>query len=201
MRHLANGLAALAVAAVALGAVACNKGPAETALASVDAALSAARPELERYSPDALARLDTALAEARAQFARGEYTEALKQAQALPAQVQEAVAAAEGTKAQMTAAWRETSDGLPGLVEAIAGRLAALGAARSLPPGTTREALAAAQAEHASIAAAWSEAVAAFEAGDVPGAVRVARDLTPRAEALASALGVERAPAGELAPH
>ena len=51
MRHLTRGIAALAVASLALLAVACNKGPAEAALAEADQALAAARPDLERYAP------------------------------------------------------------------------------------------------------------------------------------------------------
>jgi hypothetical protein len=194
MRHLSEGTVVLVVAALSLGAVACNKGPAETALAAADQALTAARPELERYLPEDLASLAAAAAEARSRFEEGEYTEALKTAQALPARVQDALAAATARREQLTATWSAIAGSLPGLVESIGGRLSTLTAAKALPKGTTPDSVADAQAGLASLTRDWTAAVAAFEEGDVPKAVATAEDVEARAEALAEALGIAHEP-------
>ena len=67
---------------------------------------------------------------ARAELEQGHYTAALKAAQALPAQIQGALAAATGQKSQMVATWNELSGSVPGQVQALTGKLAGLGEAR-----------------------------------------------------------------------
>ena len=61
--------------------------------------------------PEELPALTSAVQAARAEFEKGNYTEALKAAQELPAKIQAAVAAAGEKKAQLTAAWTEMSPG------------------------------------------------------------------------------------------
>ena len=94
MRYLTKGIAALAAASLALGAAGCNKGPAEAALKAADQALAAARADGEKYVPEEFTSLSGALAAAQAELEKGNYTEALKAAQALPARIDAAVAAA-----------------------------------------------------------------------------------------------------------
>jgi hypothetical protein len=101
MCRLTKGIAVLAVASIALLAVGCNKGPAQDALDVADQALAAARPELEKYAPEELGSLTRAAQAARAEIEKGNYTEALKAAQALPAKIQAALAAATARKDQL----------------------------------------------------------------------------------------------------
>lgn len=194
MSHPGKGAAALAVAAVWLSAAACNRGPAEAALAGADRALTVARADLERYAPQELAALDGDLAAARADLASGRYTESLKAGQELPSRIADALAAAAARKGELTASWKGLAESLPGALEALAARTAALAAASSLPRGLTRDALAAAQADLGALAQAWTDATAAFEGGDVAKAVTLARDVKAKADALASRLGLVPAP-------
>jgi hypothetical protein len=187
-------VAALAVAAVWLSAAACNKGPAESALAGAGQALAAARADLASYAPQELEALDGALAAARADLANGRYTESLKAAQELPSRIADALAAAEARKGELTASWKGLAESLPGAIEALAARTTALAAADSLPRGLTRDALAVAQADLGALTQSWTDATAAFQGGDVAKAVTLARDVKAKADALASRLGLVPAP-------
>jgi hypothetical protein len=194
MHRLKKDLAALAVVLVALSGVACNKGPAQDALAEADRALAAARPELEKYTPELLAEITGAVADARSAFGEGRYTDALRAAQDLPFKIQVAVGAAAVVRNEMTASWKEISGTVPDLVQAIAAKVAELDAAKRLPRGVDAAAFAAARTDLESVTRAWAEAGAAFQGGDVPRAVRTARDVEAKAEALAGMLGVATAP-------
>jgi hypothetical protein len=196
MRHLTKGIAALAVVSLALFATSCNKGPAQAALAVADQALAAATPEIQKYVPEELGALTSSAQAARSELEKGNYTEALKAAQALPAQIQAALAAATVKKDQMVAAWNDLSGSLPGLVEAITGKLAGLAAAKALPKGMTKDMLATAQTDLGSVTQAWTEATAAFQGGDIPKALKTAQDVKTKADALAGMLGL----AGPAAP-
>jgi hypothetical protein len=195
MRRLKKDRAALAAVLVALAGVACNKGPAQEALAEADRALAAARPDLEKYAPELLAEITAATGEARANLEAGRYTEALRVAQDLPLEIQTAAAAAAVARNELTARWKEASATLPGLVQAITARFADLDAAKKLPKGVDAAAFAAARNDLESVNQAWSEATAAFAGGDVPRAVRTARDVQAKAETLAGMLGLAAAPA------
>ena len=195
MRHLTKGIAALAVVSLALFAAGCNKGPAEAALDAVDEALAAAKPQLERYAPEELGSLTGAAQAARSELGKGNYTEALKAAQALHAKIQATLAAAAAKQEQLAAAWNDLSGRLPGLLQAITGKLTGLAGATPLPKGMTADTLAAAQTDLGSVTRAWSEATAAFQGGDISRAVQAAQDVEARADALAGRLGLAAAPA------
>jgi hypothetical protein len=195
MGHRTKGKVASVVAALALVAAACNKGPAEEALAEANQALAAARPDLEKYVPEELASLTSAAQQARAQLDQGHYTDALKTAQGLPSKIRAAKAAAAAKNDQLVAAWNELSGSLPKLVEAITARVAELVAAQKLPRGMDEVRFATAQADVGSVTREWTEATAAFQGGDVPKAVKIAQDAKAKAEALAGMLGLTAPPA------
>jgi len=195
MRDPTRRIAALAVASLGLLAVACNKRPAEDALAVAGQQLAAAKPDLEKYAPDELASLAATAQQARGQLDQGHYTDALKAALGLPSRIREAAAVAAAKKEQLVAAWAEISLHLPGTVEGLTARVAELEAAQKLPKGMDEAGFAAARADLESLTRAWSEAAAAFQRGDVPGAVRTAREVEAKAEALAGMLGRAAPPA------
>jgi hypothetical protein len=203
MRPLTKGIATLVVASLALFASACNKGPADAALKAADQALAASQPEIEKYVPEELAALTSAAQAARAEFEKGNYTEALKAAQELPAKIEAAMAAASENRAQLTATWTAVSGSLPGLVQSITEKVTTLAAARSLPKGMTKDMLANAQTDLASVTESWTAATAAFQGGDIPRAVQTAQDVKAKAEALAGMLGLAPAAAttADMAPH
>jgi hypothetical protein len=185
----------LAAALLVFLAGACNKGPAETALQEVDQALAAARPELETYVPEDLESITAAARRARSLLDEGQYTEALRVAQDLPARIRTAVEAAAATRVTLTATWTEMSGAVPGLLRSLDERVAALGPGETLAGGMAAERLAALRAELRSLNDAWAEAESAFRGGDVPGAVKTARETRARAEALAGRLRATAAPA------
>ena len=185
-----RGIAALAVSSVTLLALACNKGPAEEALGLADQAIAAARPELERYAPGELAALDSAVQQARAQVGQGHYTEALKEAQKVPARVRAALAVAAAEKDREAAIWKGLTESVPRLAQAIATRVAWLTEAQRLPRGMDEAGFAAVRTDLESVTRAWTEASAAFQGGEVSRAVRTGRDVEAKAEALASRLGL-----------
>jgi hypothetical protein len=183
-------VAALAVLPLALSALACNEGPAEDALAIADQEIAAARPELERYAPGELAALEAAVKLARAQVTQGHYTEALKEAQAMPARVRAALAVAAGRKEEEAAVWKGLAESVPRLQETIATRIAWLTGAQRLPRGMDEAGFAAGRAELESLKGAWAGASAAFRGGDVATAVRTGREVQDKSEVLATRLGL-----------
>ena len=195
MRHLTKGIAVLVVASLALFVGACNKAPAEAALKAADQALAAAKPEIEKYVPEEFASLSSAVQAARSEFEKGNYTEALKAAQDLPAKIQAATTAAAAAKEKLIASWTEMSGSLPGLMQSVTAKVTALAAAKSLPKGITKDALAGAQTDVAAVTQAWTDAAAAFQGGDVPKAVKTAEDVKAKVQALAEKLGVTSVPA------
>jgi len=170
----------------ALSSVACNKGPADEALRVAEASLVAA-PEVERYAPEEFAAVSAILGEARAAFAAGRYTEALRAAQVLPDRIAAAAASAAKRKQQAAATWSALSADVPPRLEALGARLTALASASA----TSSERLTAAQAEFATLRQGWADATAEYERGDVPRAVAAAQDLRAKADLLAQRLGLK----------
>jgi hypothetical protein len=197
--HSTKGIAALAVASLALLAAGCNKGPAEDALRAADQALAAAKADVERYVPGELTSLNDAMAAAKAEMEKGNYTEALKAAQALPGRIEDAVAAAKKKKDELTGEWTAMSGRLPGAVQAVSDRMGALAAAKPLPEGITRDLVVNWQKDLDAVTQAWTEATAAYHGGDIPRAVKMAQDVEARADALARALGTAAAPSAVAA--
>jgi len=195
MRHLTRGIATLALVAVALVAGACNKGPAQAALMAVDQALEAAKPELQKYVPAEFANLADAAKEARAQFEKGNYTDALKAAQALPAKIQDAVEAAKTKKVELTTAWNQMSSSVPGLIDTMKTTLTQAIAKKTLPKGMDKAKAEGTQTDLDGLKQTWQQAADAFQGGDIPKAVQTAQDVQAKAEALAAILGLTPAAA------
>jgi hypothetical protein len=195
VRHRRRAFGAVGACLLALVAAACNKGPAEAALLEAERALTAAR-EVERYLPEEFAAVSAILSEARASYAAGRYTDALRAAQVLPDRIAAATAAAARRKEQSAAAWSALSTDLPARLEALAGRLTLLSSAQAI----SSERLAAAQAELAALNQVWADATTAYESGDVPRAVAAAQDVIARAGSLAERLGFKPTKASSTSP-
>ena len=114
MRNLSRVLPILLLSALAS---ACGKAPAEQALKAADAALAAARPEVEKYVPAEWQAFSGAATAAKAQFDQGDYKEALASAQALVPKIQAAVIAAENKKKELMTAFEAMKGSLPGMLE------------------------------------------------------------------------------------
>lgn len=194
MRHPKREILALAVVSLAFASGACNKGPAEAALKLADQALAAAKPELERYAPEELTALTNTASEAHANLEKGNYTDALKAAQGLPARIEAASALAARKKEGLVAGWTRLSGEMPSLVQGLTAKVAELGAAQKLPKGMDAVTLANAQGSLATINEAWAQATAAFQGGDVPRALKLAQDVETKATALAGVVGLAPPP-------
>jgi hypothetical protein len=190
MRLLTETAAALSVAVLAGLAAGCNKAPAEAAIQAADQALEAAEPELARYTPEELAALRTAVSSARTQLAKGNYTEALKTAQGLPMLIDDAVEAAAAKKEELVRAWGGITRAVEPRLAALTARVGELSAAQERPKGEVTPAVASFETDLGAIMAAWARAGLAFEGGDVPGAVRMARDVQAKAQALGGRIGL-----------
>lgn len=178
----------LRLALVLLGpvlAAACNERPARDALDQADQAIAAAGPELEAYAPRELAVLRAELVSARKELDAGHYTEALRLGQRLPGPIRDAVETAARRKAELHAEWSKRAGVLPLELAGIAGRLGEPSPAAGAAEGT---ALAAMRAELGDLSAGWSRAEAAFASGQAVQALAAARELQPRADALAARL-------------
>ena len=195
MRHPTRGIATFGACLLALSTVACNKGPAQEALQAAEQALAAA-PEIEKYLPEEFAAVSGILGEARASFAAGRYTDALRAAQVLPDRVAAAAASAAKRKEQSAATWSALSADLPSRLEVLAARLTALASVSA----TASERLAAAQAEFATLRQAWADATAAYERGDVPKAVAAAQDLKREGRPARGASRTEAGPRRGVGP-
>jgi len=180
MRNLKHVLPILLLSALASG---CGKAPAEQALKAADAALAAARPEVERYIPVEWQALSGGAATAKAQFDQGNYKEALASAQGLLPKIQAAVTAAENKKKELMTAFEAMRGSLPGTLDALSKQLTAYTAMKRLPAGMDKAAVAAAQAELPAVAQTWASASAAFDADDVIKAVDEAIQVRTKVEA------------------
>jgi hypothetical protein len=185
-----KAFAALAPVALAVSALACNREPAEDALAVADQEIAAARPELERYAPGELDALEAAVKEARGQLAQGHYTEALKEAQEVPGKIRAALEVAAAQKEKEAAGWKALAESVPRLQETIATRIAWLREAQRLPRGMDEAGFAAAPAELEALKREWTGATAAFQGGDVATALRTGRKVEENSEILATKLGL-----------
>jgi hypothetical protein len=170
---------------------ACSRGPALAALKAADAGIEAARPSLERYVPEEFGSLANLSRAAHDSFNQGDYRAALAQAQAVPARVQAALAAAEAKKQELGRAWEEMEATLPARLETVTTRLGELSGQRRLPAGLDRAKLARARTEVDAIAQTWKEATASYEKGGMPEAVVKARTVKARLEGLMTDLGME----------
>jgi len=160
--------------------VACNRGPAEEALAAAEQALTAA-PEVETYAPEEFAAISLVLRQAHASQAEGRHTDALRAAQPLPDRIAAAAQAAARRKQQLAAAWSTLATDVNARVEAARARLVTLTALEAI----SSERVSAAAADLAALEQAWTDAVARYDGGDPLGAMAAGDAVKAKAEALA----------------
>lgn len=181
MRSLNRVLPILLVSTLA---AACGKAPAEQALKAADAALEAARPEVEKYLPAEWQALSGAAAEARSRLEQGNYKEALVAAQGLLPKIQSAVTAAQNSKQGLMAGFEAMKGSLPGMLAVLSKQLAAHAAMKKLPAGIDKGAVVAAQAELSRVTQNWASALRAYDGGDIIKAVDTAFQVKTKVDEL-----------------
>jgi ADP-ribose pyrophosphatase YjhB (NUDIX family) len=142
MKRIFVSIVAMLFISVLFMACADEKGPAELAMKAAEQAVAATKAEAEKLVPDQVAALESALASAKDKLAKGEFKEALSEAQGLVGKAKDVLAAAQAKKDELTQKWTELSQGLPQMVEAIQGKVDDLSKLKKLPKAITAEKLA-----------------------------------------------------------
>ncbi len=176
----------LCCAALLVAGCGLSKAPAQAAIKAAEEALNAVRAEAQQFVPDQLALLDTALANARNSFEKGDYNAAIAAAKDVPLKIKDLAAAIEARKAELPMVWEKMAKEMP---KVIADAKTAVAKAK----GVEKETLAAAKAGVDGMPAAWKQAEEAFKAGNLAEAVGRATELKQQAEKIMADLGTKTA--------
>jgi len=178
--------------------VACagQKGPAELAIKAAEEAINAAKVEAEKYVPDQMAELDNALAAVKDKFAKGEYGAVIPEAQSLVTKAKGVLDAALAKKGELMKNWTDLSQGVPGMLEAIQGKVDSLAKSVKLPAGLTAEKFEEVKTTFMSAKDDWAKALESFKAGNYAEAVSVAGTVKEKAVQTMQTLGITTADAG-----
>ena len=150
-------ITALVLCCVAL--VACSqKGPAEAALNTAQAAVDGVKADAAKYVPDQTKALLASMTAAREAFDKGDYKAALAAAQAIPAKAQEAATAIAAKKDELRRPGRSSRPRCPRMVEQVKAKVDALAAMKKLPKDMDKAKLEAAKASLAEIQKTTGEA-------------------------------------------
>jgi hypothetical protein len=179
----------------ALGLVACGDGGrsvAESAMKTVREQYDSVKADAAKYVPDQAKAIDEGLAGVQQAFEKGEYTQALTEAQGLTPTVGELGSAIAAKKAELTKRWEGLAADLPGVVEGLQKRVAELSKTRRLPRGVTREAVDAAKEGVKMLSGTWDEAVAAFKSANLTDAMEKGQMVKDKAAELLASLGEKK---------
>jgi predicted small secreted protein len=189
-----------ALAAVLL--VGCNtqKGPAEQAVASAQAALDAVRDDAQKYAPEQLGGVEAKLSDMKGTFQQGNYAGVLAAAPGLTAAISGLKDAASAKKAEAEQAlakakddWGPASAAVPKMVDEIARRVETLSKTKKLPKGVSKDAVAAAKTGLDSLKSSWADAANASSSGDYTTAMAKAQAVKDKASAIMKSLGMNPA--------
>jgi paraquat-inducible protein B len=196
MRSLSPRWIVVAVALIAIGC-ANQKGPAEQAVAKIDAEVAAIRQDAAKLAPGDLQGVEASIASLKEKMAKGDYKAVLADAPAVTSAVdslRQTVASkkaeAEAAMTAATAEWNSLSADVPKMVEAIQSRVDILGKSRKLPKNVSQEAFDAAKSGLDSMKATWAEATAAFASGDSVSAVAKANSVKQQGNDVLQKLGM-----------
>jgi hypothetical protein len=193
MIHLyrASRYAIAAAALVVLAACANNMEPAQKFVTQIQAALTAASADAQKYIPDQLNDVQGQVSRLQAAFDKQDYSTVITAGPAVLASVQALGSAAASKKKEvmetLTGEWTEVTAKLPDQLTAVQNRLAELSkkSNRKMAQGID---LPAQKAAVDDATALWTKAQAAFTAGDLDTAVGVAKDLKAKLQALTASL-------------
>ncbi|HYB65982.1 MAG TPA: hypothetical protein VEC59_12065 [Steroidobacteraceae bacterium] len=195
-KHSVFLLAALA----AMLLVGCNtqKGPAEQAVATGQAALDAVRDDAQKYAPEQLGGVEAKLSDMKGAFQQGNYAGVLAAAPGLTAAIASLKDAASAKKVEAEQAlakakddWGPASAAVPKMVDEIAKRVETLSKAKKLPKGVSKDAVAAAKTALDSMKSTWAEAANASSSGDYTTAMAKAQAVKDKAAAIMKSLDMK----------
>jgi predicted small secreted protein len=187
-----------ALAAVLLSGCNTQKGPAEQAVASAQAALAAVRDDAQKYAPENLGGAEAKLADMKGSFEKGDYAGVLAAAPAVTSAIASLKDAAAAKKTEAEAAlakakddWGPASAAVPKMVEDIAKRVETLSKAKKLPKGVTKEGVAAARTGLDSLKSTWADATSASSSGDYTTAMAKAQTVKDKAAEMMKSLDMK----------
>ena len=184
--------------------------PAKKAIADIEAAVSAAGADAQRYVPDQVKAVNDQLAGLKAKFEKKDYAGVVADAPAVLAKAQALVAAKDAAVKQaaakqaaeaaanqaaaaaqaLTSDWETLSATVPSAITAVESRVNILAKSKKLPANVTKDALTAAQANLADAKSSWQTATAAESAGKLSDAVAAGEQAKDKADAALASLGM-----------
>lgn len=191
----------LTVACAVFALAACSqKEPARTAIDAGEDALASVHEQAQKYIPGRYAEVKATLDTARKAFDEEKYVEAIETVKDVPARARElgeaAAAARDALAAEIAIDWARLSATMPQNASALEDRLAELGKARRLPEGVDGDVMERARAGLDVVRGAWDQATAAFQAGNLEGAVARGQEAERLVRELMESLGIEAPAAG-----
>lgn len=172
--------ALVALALIVATTLGCSQKDSSTeAIAVAEQSLADVHELAMKYVPDQYAEVKADLEKARKAFGEQKYADALAAAKTVPARAkqlgEDAAKAKEAAMAQFAATWKELSESVPGNLEALGARLAELGKLRQLPAGIEQKGVDIAESSVEWARKDWDEASAAFAAGKLEEAAKLAK--------------------------
>jgi hypothetical protein len=186
-----------ALLAAASLAVACanQKGPAEQAVAKIEAALAEFHADAEKYAADELKDVDNSVSNLKNNLSKQDYGAVVMNAPSVSSSVnslRETVAQRKADAEQMMAAaqteWNDLSANLPKTVETLQARVDQLAKNHKFPKGLDKAGFEAAKTDFENMKTQWTEASSEFAEGKVADAVRKARAVKAQSEELMTRL-------------
>jgi hypothetical protein len=182
---------ALCSAAVLIVACANQMEPAKNALDNIDATLTAASADAQKYIPDQLANAQSKVAVLTASYDKKDYAAVVAGAPSVLAEVSALADAAAAKKDEVLKAlgteWRSLASSIPQMVTAVQTRIDVLSKAKHVPKDVD---LTTARSGLTDATSTWEKAQTAFKAGNASDAVPAAKDAKSKLEAAAAALNL-----------
>jgi hypothetical protein len=172
--------------------------PAKNDLDNINATLSAASADAQKYVPDLYAHAQSQVATLTASFEKKDYAAVVAGAPGVLSEVNGLAGAAAAKKDETLKAlgneWRGLAVSVPQSVSAVQTRIDALSNTKHVPKDVD---LAAAKSGLADASSAWDQAQSAFKSGNAADAVTAAKDAKSKVESAAAALKLTLPPAGQ----
>lgn len=177
------------VAAILIVACANQMEPAKNALDNINATLTAASADAQKYIPDQLADAQSKVAALTASYDKKDYAAVVAGAPAVLAEVNGLSGAASAKKDEILKAlgneWRNLDASIPQSITAVQTRVDALSKTKHAPKGVD---LTAAKSGLTDATSAWEKAQSEFKSGNAPDAVTSAKDAKSKLDSAAADL-------------
>ena len=187
-----------ALAAELLAGCNTQKGPAEQAVASAQAALNAVRDDAQKYAPEQLGGVEAKLSDMKGAFQQGNYAGVLAAAPGLTSAIAGLKDAASAKKVEAEQAltkakddWGPASAAVPKMVDEIAKRVETLSKTKHLPKGVTKDTLTAAKTGLDAMKSSWADATNASSSGDYTTAMAKAQAVKDKAAGIMKSLDMK----------